>query len=475
MKLFPIVFVLILNIQINYGQDLASSFDSDAEFSPTNKGENEWVVTLNHSNLLKEIEKNKEEEPFTSDILQQRLEILSNNTPFNVAYNPTVERIIRLYLEERKDVMANLMDKAQYFFPIFEECLDKYNLPLELKYMAIVESALEPDAKSVAGARGLWQFMYHTGKQYGLKVSSYVDERADPIKATEAACKYLKDLYDIFNDWDLALAAYNSGPGNVNKAIYRAGGKRNFWNIRQYLPAETRGYVPAFYATFYLFEYGKEHNITPKNMRITYFDTDTIHVKKQVKLARIQELLNIDRQLLDQLNPQYKMGIIPYTDGNTVLTLPKGYIERFVAVEPELYGISLTEREQPIYIIPNKDNSYTVQEGDNLARIAKKFNITTLQLKQWSGLQTDFLIKGQRLVISGQKPSQEKPSPVEAKEETTTEYSYATYVVQEGDSLFLIAKKFDGININDLRTWNNLWGVNYVSPGTLLKIRYATP
>ena len=197
----------------------------------------------------------------TTDLLKKRLQDLNVRTPFHLEYNPALEKVINSDLKDRKKYYPALMARAQYYFPMFEQYLDQYDIPLEMKYLAIVESALRPDARSWVGATGLWQFMYGTGIQFDLKVNSYVDERQDPVKSTKAACQYLSQLYKIFGDWDLALAAYNSGPGNVSKAIKRSGGYKNYWNIRPFLPRETAGYVPAFYATMYIFEYAEKHRI----------------------------------------------------------------------------------------------------------------------------------------------------------------------------------------------------------------------
>ncbi len=345
------------------------------------------------------VSKSNIEEEFSSEILKERLQKLDDKTPFLVPYNATVERFIRLYLKTKKEDYSNLMERAQYYFPIFEEHLDKYDLPLEIKYLAVVESALKPTSKSRVGAKGLWQFMYHTGKQYGLRVTSYVDERSDPIKATEAACSYLEDLYLRFNDWDLALAAYNSGPGNVSKAIKRSGGLRNYWNIRQYLPKETQGYLPAFYTSLYLFEYGAEHQIYPRNTAITYFETDTIRIKKEITFSQIQKIINIDIDLLRKLNPQYKLDIIP-ANQNYTLTLPKHYIETYISKAHNWLDTSILNREATHAIEPTPLNSYIVQENENITRIARKFNISVKQLKSWNGLQTNYCIAGQRLVVS---------------------------------------------------------------------------
>src|SRR5690606_13901135 len=217
-----------------------------------------------------------------TDTLKARLKLLNQKTPFNIVYNPSLENVIRYFLTRKRDMMSRMLTISQFYFPLFEQELDNQNVPLELKYLAIVESALNPRARSRVGATGLWQFMYGTGKMYDLDVSSYVDERSDPINSTKAASLYLKKLHDIFNDWDLALAAYNSGPGNVNKAIRRSGGYKNYWNIRRNLPRETAGYVPAFLATMYIFEYAEEHGFTRQVTDRPYFETDTVHVKSTI-------------------------------------------------------------------------------------------------------------------------------------------------------------------------------------------------
>ena len=493
-KLLPLFFWAIY--VLSFAQNgLMSEQTDDATFSSTEELnlltypeviDYTWMENLYDSPLYKNTEELNTYEEFTSDLLKLRLGNLNNRTPFNVEYNAILERFIRLYLNTRKDDISNLMDEAKYYFPIFEEYLDKYNLPLEIKYLAIVESALKPNARSAVGAKGLWQFMYHTGKQFGLKVTSYVDERSDPIKSTEAACKYLESLYNTFDDWDLALAAYNSGPGNVSKAIRRSGGLRNYWNIRKYLPAETRGYLPAFYATYYLFEYGKEHDIYAKNSKITFFETDTIHVKKKLTFQKISDVIGIDKDILKKLNPQYKLNIIPLITEFNVLTLPKNYIGKFVSNENKIYNIPKddSKREMSKYITPTPYNSYVVLQGDNLSKIAKSFQITIGQIKTWNGLETNYLIEGQSLVVSlDKKIYLEKNSPstgIQAKNSFIKKRSLENnrqvemYTVKEGDSLFLISKKFPDVTIHQIRNWNNMWNVSYVEPGTLLKILTET-
>lgn len=489
MKKLISIFYLIAHFSL-VAQDSPTPFADNATFLKGTERDalafaeyvdNTWMANQYNSPLYENTLEKIVNEEFSSDLLKERLEKLSFETPFEVEYNATVERFIRLYLKTRKGDISNLMDKANYYFPLFEEFLDKYDLPLELKYLAVVESALEPNAKSSAGAKGLWQFMYHTGKQFGLNISSYVDERNDPRKSTEAACKYLKSLYDTFHDWDLVLAAYNSGPGNVSKAIRRSGGLQNYWNIRHLLPSETRGYLPAFYATFYLFEYGQEHQIFPNNAEITYFETDTLHVKKKLTFSKIIEEINIDKQLLTKLNPQYRLDIIPFSNDNKyILTLPKSLISKFVNQENSIYGMpENNKREVSKHIKTNHLNSYIVQQGDNLVKISKKFEISLNELKNWNGLQTDYIIEGQRLAVNtnqelpnNNKQNSDVSQNIKARQRESQylTYNYETYVVQEGESLFLISKKYPDITINQIRTWNNIWGVSFVEPGTELKI-----
>ncbi len=411
-------------------------------------------------------------------LLKERLAIIDSETPFNVEYNYSLERIIKSYLKNRREGFATLMSRAQYYFPMFEEHLDKYDIPLEIKYLAIVESALKPRAKSHVGATGLWQFMYQTGKQFDLKVSSYVDERQDPIKATEAACKYLSVLYTIFNDWDLALAAYNSGPGNVNKAIRRSGGNRNYWNIRGFLPRETAGYVPAFYATLYIFKYADEHGITSKKAYINKFETDTIHIKKQVTFEQINKYLDVDIELLQFLNPQYKLDIIPYVkDRNYYITLPLYNVGQFTSNEKDLYAFVDAEeakREQtlPEYIEMGDRIRYKVKSGDYLGKIAEKYGVSVSSIKRWNGLRTNNLRIGQRLSIYPRKITTTSKSKAATTKKITKTPSgnYETYTVKSGDSLWTISQKYSKVSIQNLKEWNNIWSAKSLKIGMKLKI-----
>jgi membrane-bound lytic murein transglycosylase D len=418
-------------------------------------------------------------ENFTTEQLKERIAYLDSQTPFNFEYNPSLEKIIKHYLKNRQQTLANLMGKAKYYFPMFEEHLAKYDIPMELKYLAIVESALKANATSRVGAKGLWQFMYGTGREYDLKVSSYVDERCDPIKATEAACQYLTKLYGIFNDWDLALAAYNSGPGNVNKAIRRAGGQKNYWNIRHYLPRETAGYLPAFYATYYIFEYADEHQLYAKNEVLNTFETDTIVVKRQITFEQVNTLLGTDMELLTFLNPQYKLKIIPVIkDRDYTLTLPKFMAGSFVSNEAQIYAYAEeaeAKREKPLpkYFEANDRIAYRVRSGDYLGKIANRYGVSVSSIKRWNGLKSNDLRVGQRLTIYPRRPEAVTSAP--AKTNTTGKKEapkgkYATYVVQKGDSLWLISQKYPQVSVAQLKEWNNIWSSKSLKPGTKLKI-----
>jgi membrane-bound lytic murein transglycosylase D len=345
----------------------------------------------------------------TTAVLKERLQNINAKTPFHIAYNPALEKVIKSYLKYRKRYYPALMARAVYYFPMFEKYLDQYDIPLEMKYLAIVESALNPTAKSGMGATGLWQFMYPTGVQYKLKVSSYVDERQDPVRATIAACKYLSDLYTIFGDWDLALAAYNSGPGNVAKAIKRSGGYRNYWNIRPFLPKETASYVPAFYATMYLFEYQKEHNLVADAPQIRYFETDTLSVKKTISFDHVSEVTGISLELIQFLNPSYKLDIIPFVEGkNYTIALPRKNSYNFIEKEEVIYALAAedaSKREKPLpkYFEMDKRIRYKVKNGDFLGKIANTFGVRVSDIKRWNRMKTSRLKIGQRLSIYPKK------------------------------------------------------------------------
>ncbi|GAB4377231.1 MAG: hypothetical protein Kow0075_05410 [Salibacteraceae bacterium] len=398
---------------------------------------------------------------FSSEVYRKRLELLDQTTPFDLTYNSTVEAFIHLYISKKRPLSSSAIARSQLYFPMIEEALDRYGLPLELKYLAVVESALNPTVRSRAGATGLWQFMYGTAKVFGLKIDSYIDERCDPQRSTEAACKYLQHLYNLFGDWNLALAAYNCGEGRVARAIRRAGGQKDYWAIYPYLPRETRGYVPAFIAVNYLFAHAHEHLITAdEQITWNHLDIDTVHVKSPVTFQLVSEILNLDESVIRYLNPVYRAEYIPAYGSFNVLRLPKSSIGVWVSNETAIRKIIADEMAQsqpdpvpqPVY--------YTVRSGDYLGKIANQHGCTVRQLQQWNNLSGTTLQIGQRLAIypANQTISVEKKQPVEQ----IGEHIY--YTIQSGDTLWEIAKS-RGVTLNEIKSWNHQIDFNRVKPG----------
>lgn len=409
-----------------------------------------------------------------------------------LAYNHIVRRYIEMYSRKRKDLMAVMLGLSEYYFPLFEQILDYHQLPTELKYMTVIESALNPRAYSRARAVGLWQFMYGTGKKYGLTINSLVDERMDPYKSTVAACRFMTDLYSIFKDWTLVIAAYNCGPANVNKAIRRAGGKTNYWEIYYYLPRETRGYVPAFIAATYVMNYAREHNITPVKPELP-LPLDTIMVTKPLHLGQVAEVLNIPIKAVRDLNPQYFRDIVPAYEKPFPLTLPMSDTYRFIDVEDSIYTYkdSVFFNAKLIhypastirgYIPGPPDNSttvyYKVRSGDNLGSIAMRYNVRVSDLMYWNGLHNSRIRAGQRLVIymsrkkASHYVSSEKRAPSQPAIGTvTSEGGFILYTVRQGDTLWDIAKLYPGVSTDDILQWNNLSNPSKLKPGQVIKIK----
>ena len=441
-----------------------------------------WLKQLYTSDLFEEVYGLVNTQKYTpvpyeelpTEVLKERLKELNARTPFNVEYNPSLESVIKGYLKNRRQTMAKLMALSDYYFPMFEEALDKHNLPLEMKYLAIVESALNPRAVSRVGATGLWQFMYGTGKMFGLEVSSYVDERSDPVRATEAACKYLESLYASLGDWDLALAAYNSGPGNVAKAIRRSGGKTNYWNIRHNLPRETAGYLPAFLATMYIFEYAEAHGFESNGPRIPYIATDTIRIQKRISLDQVAQVANLDLAELAFLNPSYKLGIIPAVNNKKyMLRLPVDVVGKFLSNEDSIYAYAEAEfdkREKPLpeYLVESDRIRYRVRSGDYLGKIATRYGVSVSQIKRWNGLRNNNLKVGQRLTIHPRKRVTQT-SKKASKPADVADGSMRLYTVKSGDSLWSISQKFPGVTVDKIKNWNDISSTK-LKPGTKLKI-----
>lgn len=441
-----------------------------------------WKKELFNTELFEEMQASVENfEPESKDTivynelstetLINHLEILNAKTPFDVSYTVALENTIKRYLKTRKKSMQRLMNLSNYYFPMFEEELDRHNLPLELKYLAIVESALNPRAKSRVGATGLWQFMYPTGKMFGMEVSSYVDERSDPLRATESAAKYLSSLHSVFNDWDLALAAYNAGPGNVSRAMRRSGGKKNYWEIRPNLPRETAGYVPAFLATMYIFEFAEEHGFSVPKSGLPYYKTDTVHIKQSISFQHLSELLEVPVEELQFLNPSYKLDIIPFIEGKQyTLRLPMDVLGTFVSNEDLVYAYAKTESEKnkkplPEFFKQDEQITYRVKSGDYLGKIASSYGVSVRNIKSWNGMRNNNLRIGQRLIIY---PKGKKTSSSSAKT-TSKPNQTSEYVVQKGDSLWSISRKFPGVSIDNIKKWNGISGTS-LKPGMKLKL-----
>jgi membrane-bound lytic murein transglycosylase D len=443
-----------------------------------------------------------------TELLKERLKKLDEKSPFNIEYNVGLENVIKSFLKNRKRAFERLMGVSQYYFPMFEESLAAQNIPLEIKYLSVVESALNPRAVSRVGATGLWQFMYQTGKQYGLKVDTYVDERSDPVKASKAATQYMKNMYGIFGDWDLVLASYNTGPGNVAKAIRRSGGKQNYWNIRPYLHKETQGYLPAFLATMYIFEYHKEHGIKPDRAIANHFATDTVMIKNAMTFKQISDLLDVPVAELQFLNPSYKREEVPYITGEDhYLRLPLNKVAVFTSNEDKIYAFCKYEankRERPYESMlasrnsndPDNDGTvskvkyHKVRKGDSLSEISNRYGITMTELKKWNHLRGNKAPLGRKLkiytmeAVASNSKKITKPDTVSVKESTAVAsnaaktfreekvVSYKDVVkyhkVKRGDNLGEISDKY-GVSVAEVKKWNHLKG-NNIPAGKSLKI-----
>lgn len=422
---------------------------------------------------------------FDSLTYAKRFEALNANSPFSIVYNSRISGYVNLYAKRRKRTTAKMLGLAPMYFPIFEETLDRYDMPLELKYLAIVESALNPKAKSRVGAAGLWQFMYRTGKMFDLEVTSYYDERSDVYKSTDAACQYLKKLHKMYDDWDLALAAYNCGPGNVNKAIRRSGGKKSYWEIRSFLPRETRGYVPAFLAVNYIMNYASEHNIYPKTPDIACFKVDTLALSDHLSFTQISEYLDIPVEYIEFLNPTYKQNFIPNTGEANTLCLPVEKMGDFLTNESKIYALKTEkDRKDSIAFAQNKPVTatnrgnatvYRVRSGDVLGSIANRYSCRVSQLKDWNNLHSDRLRIGQKLYIypkSSSAVQSKKKTQVTAKK-TDPKYSgkYVYHTVKSGDNLWDIANKYEGTSIEKIQKLNKDIDIKKLKLGTKLRIK----
>lgn len=366
------------------------STNSFAEITPDDS------IVINYDALLSK---------FPDLFYEYKIAELNAQTPLELEFNDYVKEYILLYLTKRREQLSDIIGLADLYFPIFEEYLDKYGLPLELKYLPVVESALDPRARSSSGAMGLWQFKLNTSKMFDLHVSSYVDERCDPYKSTDAACRYLKYLFNIFNDWSLTLAAYNSGPGEIRNAIERSKGQQNFWQIYNELPEQTRNYIPAFIAMNYLMNHYHQHEINPIIPDYSFFDVDTVHVTHPISFKSISDNIDLPLEIIRVLNPVYKLDYIPANGHAMILILPADYLYEFVKAENVIYANSnsvFNYHENFDFekaLVKDKEVMHVVKKGEFLHKIALKYHCTIEEIMTWNELTDQVIHEGQKLKI----------------------------------------------------------------------------
>ena len=427
-------------------------------------------------------------------------------TAVPLAYNDKVKRFIELYSVQRQRSSSVILGLAQYYYPWMKEIFDKYDVPEELVYITIIESALNPQAVSPAGATGIWQFMYGTGKLYGLEVNTFVDDRRDPYKATDAAARHLRDLYKIFNDWGLAISAYNCGAGNVRKAIQRSGGKTNFWGVSPYLPRETQNYFPAYIGALYMMTYHNLYGISPAKISIPT-NVDTVMVDKEVHFEQIAAVLNISLDEIKSLNPQYKKNVIPAYTQKFPLRLQSNDVIRYLDMKDSIHAyryddffnptknlnVTTNENGEVVQVTPNK--YHTVKKGETLARIASKYGVSVSRLKSMNHLRSNSLRVGQKLLVR-KGTTIVRPAPVApavsdtcktamdstlAVSTTVPKDSVSTppapkpqgdiiYVVKKGDTLSSIGRKY-GVSATELAKYNHITNINALQVGQKIKVK----
>ena len=464
------------NLRYRIGMSLSDENDSTS--ASTGLSEEEYTMETTDSlvNIWYAHKKAKADDDEIYDMDSVRFEskvpdevyierIKKMNSFIQLPYNDIVKNYIILYSEKMPKRMSHILGLCRYYMPIFEETFDKYGLPIELKALAIIESALNPRAESRVGAKGTWQFMYDMGKHYGLHIDSFVDERMDPIKSCDAAAQYLSDAYNMFGDWNLAIASYNCGAGNVRKAIRRAGGSRQFWDIWPYLPRETRTYVPAFVGALYTLEFYKEHGIKPESVGMPGV-VDTLVINKQLHLRQVSEMTGAPIEELKNLNPQYRHEIIPGQEREYILRLPYQYTNEFIDKEDTIYKHKAEVYFDPVTIKKIKEDGdgvrivYTVKNGDYLGRIASKHGVSVTKIKKWNNMKSDNIRVGQRLVIyrGGRAPASASSSSSSASGSTSKSESSQTkitYTVKKGDALGKIAESH-GVSVAKIKEWNAL-------------------
>jgi membrane-bound lytic murein transglycosylase D len=443
---------------------------------------------------------------FSDSVYKDRLGRISSI--INLPYNNIIRSHIHVYTERKLESTSAILGLQSYYFPMIEDIFDSYGLPAELKYMAVIESALNPVAVSRVGATGMWQFMYSTGRLYGLTINSVVDERRDPVKATHAAARYLKDMWNIYHDWILVIAAYNCGPGTVDKAIRRSGNRKDYWEIYYRLPRETRGYIPQFIAATYVLNYYGEHHIKPLQIDLPV-STDTVMVNKDIHLSQISEVMGIPLDMLRALNPQYKTGLVPGSTKPQSITLPMNHLGNFIELTDTIrnhkHEIYLNRANQTInpsrssYLpgdIKGKTKIYyTVKDGDNLGFISEWFKVGLSDLRYWNDIYSNTIRVGQRLsvfvdpskaayyskinemsflekqALSGSPVVTTVSTAVQTPSADLSESGYVIYTVQSGDTIWDIVKKFDNVSTTEVLALNNISDPGKIHAGQRLKIK----
>ncbi|MDR0582509.1 MAG: transglycosylase SLT domain-containing protein [Prevotellaceae bacterium] len=431
------------------------------------------------SEILVDIEEDRQQADLPDSVYVERLRRMP--TIIDLPYNDVVRRCIIAYTQKDPEKSEMILGLAHYYLPIIEEILDMYELPLELRAMAIIESALNPRAVSRAKAKGMWQFMYPTALRYNLKINSFVDERLDPVEATHAAARYLKDLYNIFGDWSLAIAAYNCGDGNVRKAIRRSGGKSDYWDIYPYLPRETRGYVPLFVGAGYLLEYYKEHNLRPKQVNMPA-QVDTFIINKMLHFEQISDVVGIPIDELRDFNPQYLHDIIPGTSAPYVLRVPFEYTGLFAEKEKEIYAY-----KDSVYFNPNIIKQiaqrgaattvggrtiHRVRKGETLSSIALRYGVKISDLQYWNDIGESTRINaGQKLVVNA-KAKKATAAVASAKPaRAITEGKALVHTVKKGENLWSISQLYDDVTFYDIMQINGLTKNAKIYPGNKIVIK----
>ena len=477
---------------------------SDNEFkqevvSDMDKMLNLWYVRreiVNSNSVLSHLSDSVQEASNMDSLYIMRLKKISTAIP--LAYNERVKKWINLYVNVRKRSSSAQLGLAQYYFPWMQEIFDKYGLPEELVYLTIIESSLNPTAVSPAGATGIWQFMYTTGKMYGLEVNTFIDDRRDPVKATDAAARHLKDLYNMFNDWGLAIAAYNCGVGNVRKAILRSGGKTTYWAISPYLPRETQNYFPIYIAAYYMMKYHNAHGITAADISIPS-DVDTVMVQKELHLEQVSKVLNISMEELQTLNPQYKRNVVPAYTKPYPLKLRSQDVLRYLELQDSIHAYHYDEYFTPLKVyesqftgktldLQSKKKYHTVRNGETLSRIASKYGLSVYELKKMNNLKSNTLKVKQRLFVGyeyvapKEEPKPATPAPAPAVQTDSTGAAVAPapaietqpkediiYIVKKGDTLYGIASKYHK-SAKELATYNKISNMNDISVGQKIRI-----